>query len=67
MSNITRDQIWTSKLNDLESVQQGFDRIKTGHHFITVIVCAFDVFFMMGVLHGIHDQTDQKVHHGKGG
>ena len=37
MSNISRDKIWTSKLNDLESVQQGFDRTKTVRFYDTTL------------------------------
>jgi isopropylmalate/homocitrate/citramalate synthase len=37
MSNLSKDQIWTSKLNDLESVQRGFDRSKTIRFYDTTL------------------------------
>ena len=37
MSSITKDQIWTSELNNLESVQGGFDRSKTVRFYDTTL------------------------------
>ena len=37
MSNIAKDQIWTSELNNLESVQGGFDRGKTVRFYDTTL------------------------------
>lgn len=37
MTNIPKDKIWTSKLNELESVQQGFDRTKTIRFYDTTL------------------------------
>ena len=37
MTNLSRDKIWTSKLNDMESVQQGFDRTKTVRFYDTTL------------------------------
>ena len=37
MSNIPRDQIWTSSLNDMASVQDGFDRTKTIRFYDTTL------------------------------
>ncbi len=37
MSNIPRDQIWTSPLNDMEAVQAGFDRTKTIRFYDTTL------------------------------
>jgi hypothetical protein len=37
MSSIAKDQIWTSELNNLESVQGGFDRSKTVRFYDTTL------------------------------
>ena len=37
MSNISKEQIWTSDLNELDSVQQGFDRDKTVRFYDTTL------------------------------
>jgi len=37
MSSITKDQIWTSELNELESVQGGFNRDKTIRFYDTTL------------------------------
>ena len=37
MSNIPEDQIWTSSLNDMASVQDGFDRTKTIRFYDTTL------------------------------
>ncbi|MFK8049684.1 MAG: LeuA family protein [Halioglobus sp.] len=37
MSSISKDQIWTSELNDLASVQDGFDRSKTIRFYDTTL------------------------------